>query len=387
MRNTLTIIVTLAVCATLTYFLWDNESHHIEEEEIEHHHDFIAFSDEQLNRYNIITQPTSSGSLQTIIRAPTLIIINPNQIAHVLPKVTGIAIKAYKNLGEEVHEGDILATLESREIAEAKAAYLTALKKEQLTTNTLSREKNLHEQHISSTLDYKTAENAWDEAHINLELCEQKLYALGLDTHDLQLLQNTPKNQLREYAVRSPISGTVIERHITPGEGITDDHEIYTIANLSTVWAEISVFSQDRPYIKKGQTITLSTSNGNRIQARVLHASPIIDQDTRTSTVIAEIDNQSHHWLPGTFAQAELIANTTPVALVVPKEAVQNIEGIDTVFVATQEGFAVRPITTGKCDETHYEVLDGLNHGETYACKNTFLLKAELQKDEAEHMD
>ena len=75
------------------------------------------------------------------------------------------------------------------------------------------------------------------------------------------------------------------------------------------------------------------------------------------------------------------------MTLLVPKEAIQNVDGQDVIFISEKDGFAVRPITTGRSDDRQQEVLDGLTVGETYACKNTFLLKAELKKDEAEHMD
>jgi cobalt-zinc-cadmium efflux system membrane fusion protein len=176
-------------------------------------------------------------------------------------------------------------------------------------------------------------------------------------------------------------------RHITPGELVTNEHEVYTIADLSDVWAEIHVFSQDRQFVREGQTVTITADNGNSTRETVSYLSPIIDPDTRTSTALVTINNPTEMWLPGSFAQAEFITDEIEVPLLVQKEAIQNVDGVDVLFISAANGFEVRPITKGLSDENHCEILSGLELGEHYACKNTFLLKADLKKDEAEHMD
>lgn len=387
MQKKLTWIALPVVGALMAYSLWNGGTAKVEEEEDHHHHDYVQFSQDQLKAHSIDTQLAKAGNLKQVVRAPAQIIIGSDNVAHVLPKAPGIALKANKNLGQAVAANEVLATLESRDMAEAKAAYLTADRKEQLTSKTWQREKSLYEKKISAATDYNTAENDWAEASIALELARQKLHALGMNDEEIKELAHAAPNSLRLYEVHSPIAGRVISRHITLGELVNTEQEIYVIANLSKVWAEISVFAQDRPYIKEGQPVTIATADGRKTQAKVVYISPVIDQETRTSTALAEIDNASEEWLPGTFAQAELITENIPVAIIIPKEAVQNVEGANAVFVAENDGFAVRSITTGREDENHYEVLSGLEKGETYASKNTFMLKAELQKDEAEHMD
>ncbi len=388
MRTSLKYIALLAVCALAAYSLWNGDSVKIAEAEDEHHHhDFVQFPHDQLKKHAIDTQTAGNGTLKQVVRAPAQIVMGSDSVSHILPKAPGIAIKTNKNLGEYVAVNELLATLESREMAETKAAYLIADKKEQLTAKTLQREKNLHAQMISATKDFNTAESEWEEAYIALELTRQKLHALGLDEAEVKELSRAAPNSLRVYEVRSPIAGRVISRHITLGEMVNAEQEIYVVADLAKVWAEISVFAQDRPFVKEGQTVTVTTADGIKAAAKIVYLSPVIDQDTRTSTAMAEIDNTTGEWLPGTFAQAVLITENIPVALMIPKDAVQNIDGANAVFVAENDGFAVRAITTGQGDETHYEVLSGLEPGDTYASKNTFLLKAELQKDEAEHMD
>lgn len=407
MRKTITTIITIAACALTAYAFWNmdvatenddehhehSHHHHDHDHEHGHHHDHehnhendtIAITAEQVKSHGIEVSTAATGKLQQSIKAPAKIIVCADRIAHVYPKVAGAVIESYKNLGQFVAMNETLASIGSREMAEAKAEYLANYNRFQLAEGNFQREKSLYEKKISASQEFHLSENAREDALIELELSRQKLHALGLSEQEIEQLKNSPQNQLRIYEMRSPIAGKVIERHVTPGELVTIDHEAFVIADLDKLWVEINIFPQDRPHVKEGQSVTISTPEGKTAKASIMYLSPIIDEDTRTSTAIAEINNRNGKWFPGTFANAELITEVINVPLAIPKEAIQNIEGVDAVFVPTEEGFSVRPVTIGKSDGSQCEILDGLTAGETYACKNTFLLRAHLQKDEAEH--
>lgn len=391
MRKNITLIVAAAACALLAYGFWNWETNsHEEEEDHEHHHhenEIVSISSDQIKAHGIQIQKAAPGRLQYLVTAPAKIMLAQDGIAHIYPKVSGTVIQAYKNLGEDVVANEVIAILSSREMAEAKADYLAAYNRDLLTQGTFQREKSLHEKKISATQEYHRAENAREESLIELELTRQKLHALGLSEEEIVSLPLSPPATLRVYEMRSPVSGKVIARHLTSGELVTLDHEAYIVADLNSLWAEISVFPQDRQHVKEGQPVTIATLDGRSTMATVTYLSPIVDEDTHTSTAIAKINNKSGKWLPGTYAKAELITDVVNIPLVVTKEAVQNIDGTDVVFLTDDGGFSVRPIQTGRSDARHFEVISGLAPGEEYACKNTFLLKAELKKDEAEHMD
>ncbi|MEI8124557.1 MAG: efflux RND transporter periplasmic adaptor subunit [Parachlamydiaceae bacterium] len=388
MKKILTLGSVGAVCVLIAYTLWTTETSHTPEDD-HHHHDeeFLHFSDDLAKAHGVDIQKAGPGPLRQRVRAPAQITLASDNVAHVIPKVSGIAVKAYKNLGETVREGDILALLDSKEMAEAKAAYLTALKKQQLASSAFDREHSLYEKQLSSAEEFHNAENKKDESQIDLELAKQKLHALGLSFKKINAVPEEASKSMKAYVLRSPISGQVIARHITPGELLTTDAEVYVVADLSTVWAEVNVFSHDRQHVKVGQPVTIRDNHGNIAETEVAFLSPIVDQDTRTSSAIVKINNSEGTWLPGTFVQAEFITDVTDVPLAVSKEAIQNIDGVDIIFVAQDDGFAVRPVTVGRSDETYCEILSGLNVDDTYATKNTFLLKADLKKEEAEHMD
>ena len=382
---------TLMIAAAAAF--WGHETKKSQEEtHIEHNHDHetpesVFISQKDLEANEIETANAGPGSLQKIVRAPANIILHNDRIAHVLPKVVGNARKAYKNLGEQVQAGELLATLESREMAEAKADFLAASKKYLLTEMTYQREKNLREKNITSEQDFQNARHAVEEARIQLELTRQKLQALGLTENEIVSLPEAPPSLLRVYELRAPISGKVISRHFNPGELMNLDHEAFVIADLGKVWADITIFPQDLSYIKEGQEISIDCKDGKTTKAKLFYVSPVLSEDTRTAKAIAEIDNENGKFAPGSFACASMITEETPVAIMIPKAALQEIDGQETVFIKEGENFTPRVVKLGRSDEDHVEVLSGLQPGETYASKNTFLLKAELKKSEAEHMD
>lgn len=396
MRKKITAIITVTACALTAYAFWNMElpqDADIDQHEHGHHHDhdhhheneIVAISTDQLKDQGVEIRKANSGRLQQSIKTPAKIVVCADRIAHIYPKVTGTVVEAYKNLGQLVAVNETLATIGSREMAEAKAEYLANLNRSQLAEGNFQREKSLYEKKISASQDFHQSENAREESLIELELSCQKLHALGLSEEEINQLKYDSAKLLRIYEMRSPIAGKIIARHVTPGELVTMDHEAFVVADLDKLWVEISIFPQDRAHVKEGQSVSVASHDGKTAKATIVFLSPIIDEENRTSKAIAEIDNRTGKWFPGTFVDAELITAVIYSSLVIPKEAIQNIEGVDSVFVPIEEGFSVRPVTIGKSDSQQCEILEGLTAGESYACKNTFLLKAHLQKDEAEH--
>src|SRR5262249_643108 len=151
-------------------------------------------------------------------------------------KVAGIVLTANKWVGDRVAHGEILAVLESGEMAVAKSAYLDALKKETLASQNLEKEKQLHEKQISATQGFQNAVTESEQAHIELELGRQRLHTLELSRKEIDTLPHQDAALLRHYQLRSPMQGVVIKKNITKGEQIDTNREIYVLADCCTVW-------------------------------------------------------------------------------------------------------------------------------------------------------
>jgi len=125
-----------------------------------------------------------------------------------------------------------------------------------------------------------------------------------------------------------------------------------------------------------------SEKNG---EGKIVFISPLLNPETRSARVIAEIDNPDAAWRPGTFITASIAMAKEPVTVGIPRTSIQLIEGKQVVFVKAEEGFEKREVVIGKSDRDSLEVVEGLRPGDIVAATNTFLLKAELGKSEAEH--
>lgn len=354
----------------------------------EHGHqeeNIIPLSKNQIMELRIQTKIAGPGELSVTVSTRGKIILHPDRLTHILPKISGVAVETHKNIGDHVKEDEILAVLESREMADIKANYLAAMEKEKLALSLLDREKRLHEKKVSAEQDFLNAKSAYEETKINIQLAKQKLHAFGMDDEEISDLFNEQDPNLRLYDIRSPMEGVVIARHITKGEFIENTTTIYEIADLSVIWIEIGVYPKDLIRVKEGQTIDVSLENGKISQAKIIYLSPIIQDETITAKAIAELKNPSGNWRPGTFVKVNIATENILAPLVVPKEAIQVIEGKEFIFVKVPEGFEKRLAQLGVSDNENVEILSGLSSGEEYASSKTFLLKADLSKKEAEH--
>lgn len=216
----------------------------------------------------------------------------------------------------------------------------------------------------------------------------QKVFkGLGDEVREGEVLAIIQSNQsVAPYEVKSLVSGTIIEKHLTLGEFVRDDADIYVVADLSTVWAKISVYAKYLPQIKRGLKVRLVASGiDEAVEGVIDYVGPIVGEKTRTGSARVVVQNSRRHWQPGLFVTARITVDQFTVPLAVPDDAIQSVEGKPSVFVRAKGGFTVRSVDIGRSDGKTVEILAGLALGEEYASANSFLLKAERGKSEAGH--
>jgi cobalt-zinc-cadmium efflux system membrane fusion protein len=190
---------------------------------------------------------------------------------------------------------------------------------------------------------------------------------------------------LQTYAVVAPLNGVVTARNANPGEN-TSDKALFTVADLSTVWVELSLFPRDLATARVGQSVRVKgADNVQSAEGTVVYVAPFGSSASQTLTARVLLDNSERRWPPGLYVTAELTLSTTPVPLAVRSEALQSIDDRTVVFVRNGEGFEARTVQVGRSDGEITEVLSGIEPGEGYATVNSFILKAELGKGAAEH--
>ena len=191
---------------------------------------------------------------------------------------------------------------------------------------------------------------------------------------------------LEAYPVLSQIGGTVIRKHVTAGETVGADEELFAITDLSTVWADFSVYRQDFPRLRKGQKIMVDAGEGSEpVTVKLAYLSPIGTEQTQTMTARAALSNRDGRWPPGLYVKGAVILEEFNVPVAVKAEALQTFRDWEVVFVNVGKVFEARPVEIGRSDGDWAEVVAGLDPGEKYVIRNSFVIKADIGKSGASH--
>ncbi len=339
----------------------------------------FCWTKEQSEFAEIQTQVAGPGIIQNFIQVSGKVVTHPDHLAYVIPKVNGAAWDIRKNLGESVEEGEILALIESKEVADAKANYLSTLKKLKIQQTLLDMEKVLRG--VSAEQDYLKASLANEEALIDSDCAIQHLYALGFSEEDIgKIAQEHPANR-RFYEMKSPLKGKILQRNLILGERVDPSTKAFTIANFEKVWVEINIAQNDVQHLQAGLPVEIMGGE-KRAHVTVSQFNPMISDETRMATAVAVLENSSEKWTPGEFVGVRVQTHNIAVPLVVAREAIQNIKGEPHIFVEDDGGFSPRIVKVGNMDENNVEIVSGLQIGESYAAGNAFCLKAEYEKED-----
>ena len=199
-------------------------------------------------------------------------------------------------------------------------------------------------------------------------------------TRDL-LAEIEANESLKTYQLHSPISGRIVQRHANTGE-VTQDQILFSIANFDTVWAELRVYPAQQSSVAESQDVHILTADGS-VESTVNHIVPSLESPYQLARV--KLDNSKQTLSPGMMVEARVQVGRFPVSLAVTKESVQILGGRQGVFVKINDEYRFKPLVLGQSDDHFYEVVDGLESGDEYVSKNSYLIKADIEKSEAEH--
>jgi cobalt-zinc-cadmium efflux system membrane fusion protein len=343
---------------------------------------FVYVEPGQLEELGIRIENARSGSVGLTVELPGEVQVNGDRMAHVAPRVGGVVEEVFASLGDSVRRGQLLAVLESRELADAKAVFLATAERLKLADATFRREERLWKDRVSSEQDYLDARRGLAEARIERRAAEQKLHALGFSQDDLDGLGDRHDVKLTVYRLTAPFDGTIIDRHITIGETVDSGSPVFTVADLETVWIDLSVYQRDIGAVRAGQTAHVITEHGEEALLEIDFVQPLVGEETRTATARIVAPNTDHLWHPGCFVTAVVTTSRVNARIVVPASAVIRMEdGDEVVFVETDKGFEARLVETGRESGDGIEIVSGLEPGERYVAEGGFSLKAELGKD------
>lgn len=345
--------------------------------------EIVKLTKKERKEFGIELGTVKKGKLEIWKNLSGEVVVNADRIAHIVPRLPGIVTEVRKSLGDTVRPGEVMAIIESRELADAKAAYLAAQERIALAQAIFTREKNLWEKKISSEQEYLDAKQALAETNIELRASEQKLHALGFSDEYVKSLPANPDGNLTLYKIVAPISGTVVKKHITLGEKLGDESNTFTIADLSNVWINLTVYQKDLPKIRPElHVVVRADQHDAETSGTIDYVSPFVDESTRTATARVVVDNSKGGWRPGMFVSGQVVVDELDVDMLIYRSAIQVIDSEKAVFVQTEDGFEPRHVKTGRSNKNYVEIISGLELGQLYVKSNAFTLKAELGKSQ-----
>lgn len=347
------------------------------EKEAAHDDGMIRFSDAQVTTAGITLATAGPVHLDTFIRMPGQIMLNQDRTAHVTPRASGAVESAPASLGQRVKKGQVLATIASADVASQRGALLAAERRLATARSVHASEKTLYEEQVSARQDLIRAEQELREAEIAVQAARQQLQALGAGG------AGEASNRLQ---IRAPFDGVIVEKHIALGEVVGADTRVFTISDLSTVWADVVVPARDLDIVREGTgAVIRSIAAGTTAPGKVSFVSSLIGEESRSATARVVLDNPGAAWRPGLAVNVDIVTGSSDVPVAVERAALQTVEGRQLVYRRVKDGFVAQPVATGRSDGRHIEVTSGLQAGQQYAAAGSFAVKAEQGKGEASH--
>lgn len=191
---------------------------------------------------------------------------------------------------------------------------------------------------------------------------------------------------LQKYTVYAPVTGEIVQKNVVVGEVVKGSKPIYEIANLNTVWANLTLYRKEARLVKKGMKVMVSSDEGGaKTSSDIAYISPVGIENSQTILARSILQNGNQQWLPGMYINATITLSDSPVAVAVSHSALQRWRDWDVVFVKQGNIFEAAPVTLGEQDGDWVEITSGLKAKQAYVVKNSFFLKADLDKAGASH--
>jgi membrane fusion protein, heavy metal efflux system len=359
---------------------WQGKTYHWGYSQVEMR---IEMSEQKAARTNIEFKTAESAVIRPILQLPGQTAFNHHKIVRVVPRVPGIVDTVNRHKGEQVKKGEVLAVIESQMLAELRSQFLAAQRRLDLARITYEREKKLFHEKITAEQEYLTAQQLLNEAEIMLDLAAAKLLVIG----ERPETARKKKNNLNLYEIRAPITGLLTTETLAQGSVLKEDTEMFTLVDISTMYAKLMVYPKDLNSIKLEQRATIyAVGQDITGEGTVSFISAFVNEQTRTTEARITLDNTLGQWKAGMFINASLLAEEIQAPVAISVDALQTIHDMTVVFGRYGDYFEARPVTLGRSDGKMVEVLSGLAAGEQYAAGNSFAIKAELGKAGTSHV-
>jgi membrane fusion protein, heavy metal efflux system len=353
----------------------------------------VVISPAEQSAQRIDVQAVQIRDLPAVLSLPGHIALPDNATWRVGVLTDGRVEKVYANLGDYVHKGEILARMHSHDVHDARAAYQTAVadcakfdsaqalaqaeydrtqRLYALKAASLEQTQIAHQELVNAQTEAKNARIAVTRERTHLE-----------DT--LGVPADIPENSHNEndelVPIATPASGYVLEKNVTPGVTIQPSTDAFVVGDLTHLWMLASVRADQLARLHVGQSavVSLPDAPGETFSGKVANLGQRFDSTTRQMQIRIEFTNSGGRLRPEMLAHAELLVGEKKAALLVPQDAVQQVNGQDAVFVRlSADHFVVRPIQAGDSAQGMVKVVSGIQAGDQVVTQGSFLVKSQL---------
>jgi RND family efflux transporter MFP subunit len=347
----------------------------------------VDLGPDDLKKAQIQTVHVDIRETGSTLRVPG--VVNPDEYkeVHVTPLVGGVTRQVPVVLGDHVRRGQPMAVVFSSDLADAETGYLAMLAELEADHKKLERTENLLRLGAASQQEEEevAASHTAHEAHVRAAL--EKLRLLGAGDRQIAALKQAEQIDAN-LSVPAPINGIVLTRTANPGLVTNMAQELFTVADLSTVWVMASINEKDFSTVHVGTTavVTAQAYPGRVWKGRVFYIQPQVDPATRTAQARIEVANPDESLRLDMYMDVEFMSASSK-GLAVPESAVQAIGEKQYVFLPVKDSdgsFAVRQVKLGPVSNGFYPVLDGLKLNDEVVSEGSFILKAEAIRQHPE---
>ncbi len=336
--------------------------------------DTLAITPQGIASSQITVAPAMAGELDAAIAAAATVKATPDTEAVITARAPGTVTRIMKLIGDPVRQGETLALVESRDASQIAADGAAASARVTLAGKQAAREQSLVTQGVSARADLESAQANLAVAQADARRARAAASAVRLSSDG------------RSIAVVSPVTGRIIAATAKLGQFVAAEAELFRVADPRRLQVIANLPAAVAPRVRAGDRVELILAEGMTAEASVRSATGVIDPDTRAATVVVVPTAGGSTLAPGQLIQARIFASggATKNGVMVPQAAVHTLGERSVVFVRTRGGFKAQAVQVGSRSGGFVGIASGLTAGTPIATTNAFLIKAEIEKEQAE---
>jgi membrane fusion protein, heavy metal efflux system len=331
----------------------------------------------QRARIHVIT--VAPSVFRPIVSTTGSVAFNGDRSTQVLSPVSGPVSQILVPLGAHVAKGEALATVSSPDFASAIAAFRKAESAYRQLARVAALDEELFKTDAIAHRDVEQAQTDAAAAAADRDAALQQLRSLGVDAGTIAAIQAGKAAGPIQAVIRAPISGTVVEKLINPGQLLqAGTTPTFTIADVASMWVTANVFDTDLPFVRKGERATITTDAGPYpVPGVVDYVAELVDPNTKATSVRILVPNPTGVLKRDMFVRVQIQADAQQSGFLIPTSAVlRDEQNLPFVFVEQPSGgFNRRQVTLGARVGDAFQVLTGLSAGDKVVTEGALFLQ------------